>query len=489
MDEFNNINETENNNENIGNNTAEFSSAEKTSDNNGYTVTPEGGFYTKPREEIIQDHLFERKGTTSQPEPEPQVKTEPPKTEYKAPEQNYYSGSPYSNYSQPNSYGYKPPKVKTPKQKKRYGAGIVVTASLLAAVIGALSGAAVTFFAAPEKTVTIEQPGVTGNNVSINIDETAESVVEAVATKVTPSVVGIRTTTSVMSFFGGTSEASGEGSGVIYSSDGYIITNYHVIAEAISNRTGSKIEVFLDNASSKSFAATVVGYNISSDLAVIKIDAKGLTAVEITDSDKLKVGQYVITIGNPGGLEFMDSVTYGVVSGLNRVVSSDLGVELIQTDAAINPGNSGGALVNTKGQLVGVNSSKIVSEEYEGMGFAIPSNTVVEICDKIIEKENSPEPYVGISISEKYTQSVLKYYGYPSGAVVLSVAEGSPAANAGIRRGDIITEFDGKEITEYTVLEDLMMQATPGDSVSVKLYRSGRYYSTNISIGYNNAVE
>lgn len=485
MDDFNiNNNNTQKGEGNMGG----FDSAENISSGSGYTVTPEGGFYTKPKEEIIQDEVFESK-TESEPQPQPNfTQAQTNNTQHQTNNQPYSTSQP-NYYNQTPTYGYKPAKVKKHHEKKTYGAGIVALAAILAIIMGAVSGAAVVFLTQDEQTVTIEQPGVSSNNVNINIDETAESVVEAVATKVTPSVVGIRTTTSVMSFFGGTSEASGEGSGVIYSSDGYIITNYHVIADAITNKSASKLEVFLDNASSESFPATVVGYNISSDLAVIKINAKGLTPVEITDSDKLKVGQYVITIGNPGGLEFMDSVTYGVVSGLNRVVSSDLGVELIQTDAAINPGNSGGALVNTKGQLVGINSSKIVSEEYEGMGFAIPSNTVVEICKRIIERENSPEPYVGISISEKYTKDVLKYYGFPAGAVVLSVAEGSPAAKAGINRGDIITEFDGTAITEYTVLEDLMSDATPGDTVTVKLYRSGRYYSTNISIGYNNAVD
>lgn len=443
----------------------------------GYTVTPDGGFYTRSREDIIQDEAV------TAPKAEPVYKAEEACENKKTDTYNGFEAG--ATYSTPQPPVKKPKKI---KEKRRYGGGIIITASVLAAVIGAVSGMAVTFLALPQKTVTVEKSGASASNVNINVDEAAESVVEAVATKVTPSVIGVRTTTSVTSFFGGTSEASGEGSGVIYSSDGYIITNYHVVSEAISNSSGSKIEVFLDNTTSKAYNATVVGYNISADLAVLKIDANGLAAVEIADSEKLKVGQYVITVGNPGGLEFMDSVTYGVISGLNRVVSSDSGVELIQTDAAINPGNSGGALVNTKGQLVGINSSKIVSEEYEGMGFAIPSNTVVEICDKIIEKQNSPEPYIGITISEKYTQSALKYFGYPSGAVVLSVADGSPADKAGLERGDIITEFGGKEISEYTVLEECITEATPGETVSVKLYRGGRYYSTNITIGSNNAV-
>ena len=456
---------------------------------NGYTVTPDGGFYTKSREDIIQDEAFkspEQPDNAARAEDTPQAEQEARQT---------YADS-GANYSR-NNYNYggttfyaRPPKQKKNKKKGAFGAGTVIAAALLAAVIGAGSGIAAVTLSSKNGSNTSSPitSSVSGSNVNINIDETAESVVEAVAKKVTPSVVGIRTTTSVRSFFGSSNESTGEGSGVVYSADGYIITNYHVISGAVTNKSGSKIEVFTDTLDSDSYEATVVGYNISTDLAVIKINAKGLTPAEFSDSSKLKVGQYVITVGNPGGLEFMDSVTYGVISGLNRVVSSDSDVKLIQTDAAINPGNSGGALVNTKGQLVGINSSKIVSEEFEGMGFAIPSNTVAEICKNIIEKQNDPEPYLGISVSEKYNSSVLKYYGYPSGAVVSSVADGSPADNAGLAKGDIITEFGGTEITEYSMLESLLQKCKPGDQVSVKIYRSGRYYSTTVTIGSNNAV-
>ena len=383
-----------------------------------------------------------------------------------------------------------PSPIKPTKQTKKYGVGVVLAASAISAVIGLVGALSVFVFTNSFKTyntTTQNNSLMPGNNISINVDEQATSVVEAVAEKVTPSVVGIRTTTSVQSFFGN-SEESGEGSGVIYSQDGYIVTNYHVIKDTISG-INSKIEVYLGTLDSKAYEAKLVGYNITTDLAVIKIDAKNLVKVDIADSSKLKVGQYVITVGNPGGLEFMDSVTYGVVSGLDRVVSSDSAVSLIQTDAAINPGNSGGALVNTKGELVGINSSKIVSEEFEGMGFAVPSNTVVEICDKIIEKGNSPEPYVGITISEKYTKSVLSFYGYPAGTVVLSVAEGSPAYEAGIRRGDIITSFNSHDINEYSELEGYISATKPGDKVEVGIYRGGKVYSTTITIGSNNSVD
>lgn len=458
-----------------------FDSAENIG--NGYTVTPDGGFYLKQKDEIIQDNAVAQ----------PQVSAdEITKNDDDASQQTEQAEPIYSepiNYSEPQSdiYHQYPP-IKKQQEKKRFGWGAVITSAVLAAVIGAVSSMAVLFPMLSSGDINATEKGETIlNKVNINVEETAQNVVEAVAKKVTPSVVGIRTTTSVMNFFGGTQESSGDGSGVIYSSNGYIITNYHVISGAIDGNN-SKITVYLDSTDSEGYNATAVGYNIAADLAVIKIDAKNLTPVEFASSDDLRVGQYVITIGNPGGLEFMDSVTYGIISGLNRVVSTNSDVKLIQTDAAINPGNSGGALVNTKGELVGINSSKIVSEEFEGMGFAIPSNAVKEICDGIIDRENAPEPYIGISISERYTSEVLSYYGYPAGAVVLSVVEGSPADKSGIAKGDIITEYNGKKISEYQILENEIMNSKPGQKVSVKFYRSGRYYTTDVTVGSNNAV-
>lgn len=442
--------------------------------NSEYTVTPEDNFYTKRKEDIIQDDISK--------------------------EQPVYTENVRDNFSYTNPQTdvviqppYQPPKKQRKPKSKNNNIGVIIAACLLSAILGLTGGILGGIAANLNKTdkassLSDSNTNDVTSNVTINVEETTQSVVEAVAKKVTPSVIGIRTTTSVLNFFGGSSETSGEGSGVIYSKDGYIITNYHVIKNAISNSQGSKIEVFLEDKSSQAYKASVVGYHISADLAVIKIDAKNLIPAEFADSDKLKVGQYVVTVGNPGGLEFMDSVTYGIISGLNRVVSTDSDIELIQTDAAINPGNSGGALVNAQGKLVGINSSKIVAEEFENMGFAIPSNTVEKICKKIIEKENSPEPYVGITISETYTPKVLEYYNFPVGAVVLSVAENSPASSAGIRKGDIITNFGDTEITKYQVLEQAIKDSTPNSTVTVKIYRSGKYYSTKMTIGSNNSI-
>lgn len=432
----------------------------------GYTVTPNGGFYSKRSEDIIQDDIQSDRSYSS-------YSTQTERSYENAPT---YTSKPYDDF-------YVEP-MKAKKPKNSHSTAVVIISAVLAAIIGAVS--AVVFMGSAFKLETSTDSTVqnvtgTKNNVSINVDETATSIAEAVSKKCTDSVVGIRTTTSVASFFGQSQNQSGEGSGVIYSSDGYIITNYHVISEAVES-SNSKIDVFIGDSKSEPYSASVVGYNISCDLAVIKIDANGLTAVEFGNSDELNVGQYVITIGAPGGLEFMGSVTYGIISGLERTVSTDSTLKLIQIDAAINPGNSGGALLDAEGKLIGINSSKIVSESYEGMGFAIPVNNVKEICDKIISRKNDGQPYLGVSISNTYTSEVLSYYGYPSGAVVSSVADGSPADKVGIERGDIITEFNGTAITEYTVLSDAMYECEPNDTVSIKIYRSGRYYTVNVKL-------
>ncbi|MBQ9977942.1 MAG: trypsin-like peptidase domain-containing protein [Clostridia bacterium] len=415
-------------------------------------------------------------------------------------EEENFEVKPQPQYIPNTVYTNKPKKDKANGEKKFTLSALVasvVIAALIGSVMGIGSFITINTFLKPQgdNEITSSLPSTEntnpGGSVDINVQNVEATVVEAVAQKVTPSVVGIRTTISVNNFFGGTSESSGEGSGVIYTSDGYIITNYHVIAEAVEYSGNSpEISVFLANGDDKGYKATVVGYNISHDLAVIKIDAKGLTPIELADSSILKVGQFVVAIGNPGGLEFMGSVTYGVISGLNRIVSdtnSSSAVELIQTDAAINPGNSGGALVNIKGQLVGVNSSKIVSESYEGMGFSIPTNTTKDICDKIIAKEYDPDPYIGVTISERYDAETLKKYGFPVGAVVYSVASGSPAEKAGIKSGDIITEFNGVAITDYTVLDQALSSCKPKDTVTIKIYRSRKYYSANITVGSNNS--
>lgn len=495
----------------------------------GYTVTPTGEHFEPPVDQGSaqgQPNLGEEPPAPQAEKTEPAPQAEPPLPHAAQPQQPQQAPFiPNGTYSYSKAQGnlptaeepvfaapqpahsaqtaeepihfnsYQPPAPKKARRaKKGAGAGTVVLCALLAAVIGA--GAGVGGY------VTLENKlGSTGTSstistaentqqttANITVDETVNSTVEAVAKKAGPSIIGIRTTAAVTNFFGGSSEQTGEGSGIIYSSDGYIITNYHVIQSAVES-TKSKVEVYLPEDSKTAISATVVGYNINYDLAVVKINKTGLTAIEFDDSDKLSVGQYAIAIGNPGGLEFMGSVSYGVISGLNRSVATGTGstMSLIQTDAAINPGNSGGALVNTKGKLIGVNSVKLVNESYEGMGFAIPSNKVKEICDKIIDKQNDPTPYVGIQISQNYTKESLEKLGYPAGAVVVSVVSGGPAEESGIQRGDIITEFNGTAISSYSDFDTAIGKCKVGQTVTVKIYRSGRFYSTNLNVKSNNA--
>lgn len=416
---------------------------------------------------------------------------------------NGYGGYGYSGQQgQSPSYTYPPvkpekppkaPKERKPKAErpKKYGFRAVVAAAVVAAIVGGSAGAG-SFLLADRLSGEEAGPSAsTSDGVkNININTTVESVVQAVAEKCGPSVVGIRTTAAATGLFGDTQESTGEGSGVIYSADGYIITNYHVIQEAAEQKGSNlaKVQVFLPSDPETGIAATIVGYNIAYDLAVVKIDKTGLPAIEFANSDDLSVGQYAIAIGNPGGLEFMGSVSYGIISGLNRKLTTENEAEmnLIQTDAAINPGNSGGALVDTTGKLIGINSVKLVAEGFEGMGFAIPVNTVVETAKDIIAHENQPTPYLGLEISTRYDSATLKSLGYPAGAVVQSVVTGGPADSAGIRRGDIITKFNGKDITSYATLSAAISSCTPGQKVAAEVYRGGRTYTTDVTVGANN---
>ncbi|MGN1080705.1 MAG: S1C family serine protease, partial [Acutalibacteraceae bacterium] len=328
-----------------------------------------------------------------------------------------------------------------------------------------------------------------GQTVNITTSDSATTA-EAVAAKCSSSIVGIRVTTesTYWSWYGTqTGESYGEGTGVIYSSDGYIITNYHVISSAVTS-SNARLEVFFGDDTENGIPATLVGYVVSADIAVIKIDKTGLTPIEIGDSDTLVLGQKVLAIGNPGGIKYIGSISEGIISGLNRQISiENIGeMTVIQTDAAINPGNSGGALVNSSGKLIGVVSSKIVSESYEGIGFAIPSNTAVSIAKEIIENPESRKPYVGVTISASYDSETLNKMGYPSGVVVESVTDDGPAATAGIQRGDIITAVGDTKITSYDEFSAAINNYRPGVTITLTVYRSGRNYQASVTLGETN---
>lgn len=313
--------------------------------------------------------------------------------------------------------------------------------------------------------------------VEYEIKET-ESPVVAVAEKVGPSIVGIKATARVQDFWFGSMETGGDGSGIIISEDGYILTNDHVIADVLDGDrgtkmlSGAKIEVTLAGDGTKTYEATVVGRDAKTDVAVLKINAKGLTPAELGDSDSLKLGELAVAIGNRG---FTGSVTAGIISGLER--SLEVGRQkytLIQTDAAINPGNSGGALCNSKGQVIGINTVKITAVGFEGLGFAIPINDAKAIFEDLIEYNYvRGRPFLGISPDSRFTKDVADRNRVPEGVLVYEVVPLSGAYKAGVKVGDIITEFDGMRIKNYNELVDAITAHKPGDTVELKIYRNG----------------
>lgn len=309
---------------------------------------------------------------------------------------------------------------------------------------------------------------VSGNTPTLNTkdrteDENAMSAQEVYA-KVAPSIVGIVTYNPSKGLI---SSGAGQGSGIIMTEDGYIITNAHVIG----NSNKYNVTVVIDN---KEYQAKVVGFDVRTDLAVVKIDANGLSPATFGNSDQLAVGEWVLAIGNPGGLEFSNSLTRGLVSALNRSLKSEnssvnSSSKFIQTDAAINPGNSGGALVNMYGQVIGINTAKV--KDFEGMGFAIPINTAKSVVDDIINKGYvSGRVKLGISV-----RPVSAYEAHinnvPQGILILEINEGSNLISQGVKVGDIITKMDGVNTTNTSDLYGELNKHKAGDTVSLTLYR------------------
>ena len=248
------------------------------------------------------------------------------------------------------------------------------------------------------------------------------------------------------------------------SSDGYIITNAHVIGNS------NKYTVTVVTSEEEEYSAKVVGFDTRTDLAVLKIDATSLSAAEFGNSDQLQVGEWVLALGNPGGLEFSNSLTRGLVSAVNRSVSSSSSqVKYIQTDAAINPGNSGGALLNMYGQVVGINSAKIT--DYEGMGFSIPINTVKTVVDDIIQKGYvSGRVKLGVSIRPLSVYEA-QLNDVPQGLLVSEINADSAAAAGGMAIGDIITKIDNVATSNTSALYTELSKHKPGDVVSITVYR------------------
>lgn len=299
----------------------------------------------------------------------------------------------------------------------------------------------------------------------VSTKQIPKNAITNVAESVGPAVVGINNKGET--FWGDIEQ--GSGSGIIFEPNGYIVTNYHVISGA------SKVTVKLSTG--KVFAAKLVAADQRSDLAVIKIDATNLPVAKFGDSSKVRVGDLAIAIGNPLGEEFAGSVTSGIISALNREMQYDGAIyKVLQTDAAINPGNSGGALCNENGEVIGINSLKIGSEaNAEGMGFAIASNEAKSIIDSLMNYGKVKRPALGV-----VGQAVSYKNGEVKGFYVSEVIEGSGASNAGIKPTDIITEVGNTKISSYEDLAAVLDDHKIGDTISVKIWRSGNTITKNL---------
>src|SRR6056297_979026 len=360
--------------------------------------------------------------------------------------------------------------MKNNKGEKRRGLTSYFLVALCAAIIGGMIGGYLlptylygNVIPVPENfQQTIEQNESTTINTSDNINFAA-----AVVEKASDSVVGITTRETFRDYFGSQKVQEGIGSGVIVREDGYILTNSHVISDGNSD----SIEVLFSDGTTSS--AEVLWFESLLDLAIIKVERTNLKAAELGDSDSLVVGEPVVAIGNPLSLDLDRTVTSGIVSGLDRTLrleNSEI-EPLIQTDASINPGNSGGPLLNAQGQIVGINTAKMVSAE--GLGFSIPINEAKPILNKVVSGENIEEVYIGITgvDLETYEERLNVDLSPEYGVVIVEVVKDSPAEEAGIKAGDIIQNIDGYRIENMNNIIRKLYEYNKGDTVEIEIIR------------------
>ena len=332
---------------------------------------------------------------------------------------------------------------------------------------------------------TFSEASATSSANLISLSNYSDTAI-TVAEKVQPSVVGINVEYNINSIFSfQSSTASASGSGVIISDDGYILTNNHIVNTSSSSSyyqlsEATKITVNLYGDETE-YEAKIIGTDAETDLAVIKIEKTGLTKAELGNSDSLRVGEFVMAIGNPLGMQ--NSVTAGIVSAVNREVTDDDGTKfiLIQTDAAINAGNSGGALVNSKGEVVGINTLKLSGTGIEGMGFAIPINSTVNIYEQLIQYNKVKRPYIGITGLD-LTDALAKKYNLPLGVYVRTVEDFSAAQKADLRPGDVIIQADGKEVKTMTDLNSIKNEHKIGEEMTLKVSREGKELDITVKL-------
>ena len=332
--------------------------------------------------------------------------------------------------------------------------------------------------------------GSSSNTATLNTEQISlldySDTAVGVAQKVLPSIVGINVTYTVNSIFYSGGTATAQGSGVIISEDGYILTNNHVVNSATSSSSfyelgeANKITVKLYNDDTE-YEAEIVGTDEQTDLAVIKIDKDGLTAAELGDSDSVQVGEFCMAIGNPLGLG--TTVTDGIISAVNREVTDEDGnsYEALQTNAAINSGNSGGALVNSQGQVIGINTLKVSGEGIEGVGFAIPINSTKDITDQLIQYNKVKRPYLGIGGID-VDEATARENNLVVGIYVKTLENFAAAEKAGIRVGDVIIKADGQDIETMDELNEIKNGKEIGDKVTLTVWRNGETMDIDVTL-------
>ncbi|EOU1911134.1 trypsin-like serine protease [Clostridium perfringens] len=370
-------------------------------------------------------------------------------------------------------------KNKKVKKKSGFKRGIALVAgAVIVAILGGAIGAGGVYYAFKNSipVSTLENNSNTSVNPPAFKGEDGALTVPQVVEKVTPAVVGVSTKSLVRDQFFNVKEQEGLGSGFIINEDGYVVTNYHVINGA------QEVKVIFSDG--KEVNAKVVNYDAERDIAVIKItdDVKMPGIAQLGDSSTVKAGEEVIAIGNPLGKEFSSTVTKGIVSSPNRKMKTENGnvLDYIQTDAAINPGNSGGPLINSKGEVIGINTAKKVGEDIEGIGFAIPINEVKTRLGSL----SKPILKLGIT-ARTVTPELAKENKLEEGVYVVGVQEFSPAEKAGLKIGDLIVEFGGKRVKTLEELNQAKSQYNDGDSVPVEVIRDGKKVNLNLTLVAN----
>jgi len=390
----------------------------------------------------------------------------------------------YEDYYEPDQPYIHFQENPAPKEKKSQGYGLKIISLLLILLLSVGAG-----FGGGLAALYYGQdllPSGSGNSPIQITGSDSINTAEAIAEKVIPSVVGISTTSRItyQSWFGTQQGISqGSGTGIIVDEQGYILTNSHVVGD------GNADEILVQLYDGREVKGTVLWNDRSIDLAIVKIQATGLTAAELGDSEEVRIGSYAAAIGNPLGMAFDRSVTQGIISGLDRTITVSDGQTqttmegLMQTDASINSGNSGGPLLNSRGQVIGINSAK--AQTGEGLGFAIPINTAKPIIDEIKTKGEFNRSYLGIrgisveDFNQSYPENKLSA---ESGVFVVQIYMDSPAAKAGMKEQDIISQLDGKDVKTMTQLITGLYAHRPGDTIPITIIRDGKTLEISVTL-------